>query len=61
MDGQPENDNNEHERARRQSKRPKKSGKQRSAREKEGTQMTIFTEPHPGRRRAEPPNEDHEI
>ena len=60
-DGQPENDNNEHERARRQSKRPKKSGKQRSAREKEGTQMTIFTEPHPGRQGAGPPDEDNRI
>ena len=35
-----------------------KSGKQRRAREKEGTQMTIFPEPHPGRRRAGPPDEE---
>ena len=61
MNGQPENGNYEQYRARRESKRPKKSGKQRRARENEGTQRTIFTEPHPGRRRAEPPDEDHEI
>ena len=61
MDGQPENDNYEQKRARRPSKRPKKSGKQRRAREKEGTQMTIFPEPHPGRLRAEPPDEEARI
>ena len=61
MDGQPENDNYEQERARQPSKRPKKSGKQRRAREKEGTQMTIFPEPPPGRRRAGPPDEEDRI
>ena len=61
MDDQPEKNNDGQERARRQSKRPKKSKKLRRARENEGTQRTILTEPHPGRRRAEPPDEDHEI
>ena len=61
MDGQPENDNYEQERARRPSKRPKKMGKQRRAQEKEGTQMTIFPEPHSGRRRAGPPDEEDRI
>ena len=61
MDGQPENDNYEQERARRPSKRPKKSGKQRRARENEGTQMTIFPGGHPGRRRAGPPDEEARI
>ena len=40
------------------SKSPKKSGKQGSAREKDGTQIAFFTEPHPGRRRAGPPDDD---
>ena len=61
MEDQPEKDNDEQLRARRQSKRPKKSRKQRRARENEGTQMTIFTEPHSGRRRAGPPEEDNKI
>ena len=39
----------------------RKAKKLRRARENEGTQRTSFTEPHPGRRRAEPPDEDHEI
>ena len=47
MDGQPRKDNDEQKHARRPSKRPKKSGKQRRAREKVGTQMTIFPEPPP--------------
>ena len=46
-DGQPRKDNDEQKHARRPSKRPKKSGKQRRAREKVGTQMTIFPEPPP--------------
>ena len=33
---------------------PKKSRKQGGAREKDGTQIAFFTEPHPGRRRAGP-------
>ena len=45
MDGQPRKDNDEQIRARRPSKRPKKIGKQRRAREKEGTQMTNFRSP----------------
>ena len=61
MDGQPRKDNDEQTRARRPSKRPKKMGKQRRALEKEGTQMTIFPEPHPGRRRAGPPDEEARI
>ena len=61
MDGQPRKDNDEHKHARRPSKRPKKSGKQRRAREKVGTQMTIFPEPPPGRRRAGPPDEEDRI
>ena len=47
MDGQPRKDNNEQTRARRPSKRPKKIGKQRRAREKQGTQMTNFRSPTP--------------
>ena len=47
MDGQPRKDNDEQKHARRPSKRPKKSGKQRRAREKVGTQMTISPEPPP--------------
>ena len=46
MDGQPENDNYERYSARRESKLPKKSGKQGSAREKDGTQMTFYTHTH---------------
>ena len=65
MDDQPENDKYEQYleqySARRESKLPKKSGKQGSAREKDGTQMTFFTEPHPGRRRAGPPDEEARI
>ena len=61
MDDQPRKDNDEQTRARRPSKRPKKMGKQRRALEKEGTQMTIFPEPHPGRRRAGPPDEEARI
>ena len=61
MDGQPENDNYEQYSARQESKFPKKSGKQGSAREKDGTQMTTCTEPHPGRRRAGPPDDDNGI
>ena len=49
MDGQPRKDNDEQKHARRPSKRPKKSGKQRRAREKVGTQMTIVPEPPPPR------------
>ena len=45
MDGQPRKDNDEQKHARRPSKRPKKSGKERRAREEVGTQMTIFPEP----------------
>ena len=45
MDGQPRKDNDKQIRARRPSKRPKKIGKQRRAREKEGTQMTNFRSP----------------
>ena len=47
MDDQPRKDNDKQIRARRPSKRPKKSGKQRRAREKEGTQMTNFRSPTP--------------
>ena len=47
MDGQPRKDNDEQIRARRPSKRPKKIGKQRRAREKQGTQMTNFRSPTP--------------
>ena len=61
MNGQPENDKYEQYCARRESKLPKKSGKQGSAREKDGTQMTTCTEPHPGRRGAGPPDEDNRI
>ena len=61
MDDQPENYNYERQRARRGSMSPKKSRKQGGAREKDGTQIAFFTEPHPGRRRAEPPDEDHKI
>ena len=61
MDGRPENDNYEQKRARRPSKRPKKSGKQRRAREKVGTQMTNFPDTHPGRRRAGPPDEEARV
>ena len=61
MNGQPENDKYEQYCARRESKLPKKSGKQGSAREKDGTQMTTCTEPHPGRRGAGPPDDDNRI
>ena len=65
MDDQPENDKYEQYleqySARRESKLPKKSRKQGSAREKDGTQMTTCTEPHPGRRGAGPPDEDNRI
>ena len=47
MDGQPRKDNDEQTRARRPSKRPKKIGKQRRAREKQGTQITNFRSPTP--------------
>ena len=40
---------------------PKKSRKQGGAREKDGTQIAFFTEPHPGRRRAGPPDDDNGI
>ena len=60
MDGQPEKGQLQ-KRARRPSKRPEKSGKQRRAREKEGTQVTILPEPHPGYRRAGPPDEEDRI
>ena len=61
MDDQPENDKYEQYCARRESKLPKKSRKQGSAREKDGTQIAFFTEPHPGRRRAGPPDDDNRI
>ena len=60
-DGQPENYNYERYCAQRVSMPPKKSGKKGSAREKDGTQITFFTEPHPGLRRAGPPYDDSGI
>ena len=60
-DDQPENYNYERYCAQRVSMPPKKSGKKGSAREKDGTQITFFTEPHPGRRRAGPPDDDSGI
>jgi len=60
-DDQPENYNYERYCARRVSMSPKKSRKQGSAREKDGTQIAFFTEPHPGRRRAGPLDDDNRI
>ena len=61
MDDQPENYNYERQRARRGSMSPKKSGKQESAREKDGTHIAFFTEPHPGSRGTGPPDDDGAI
>ena len=60
-DDQPENYKYERYCAQRVIMPPKKSGKKGSAREKDGTQITFFTEPPPGRRRAEPPDDDSGI
>ena len=56
-DGQPENHNYERYCALRMSWPPKKSGKIKRA-GKRRHQIAFFTEPHPGRRRAEPPDDD---
>ena len=58
-DDQPENYNYERYCARRVSMSPKKSGKKKeSAREKDGTHIAFFTEPHPGSRGTGPPDDD---
>ena len=56
-DGQPENHNHKRYCARRMSWHPKKSGKKK-ARGKKTVPNCLFTETHPGRRRAGPPDDD---
>ena len=59
-DGQPENHNHKRYCALRMSWPPKKSGKRKRA-GKRRHQLAFFTETHPGRRRAGPPDDDNRI